>query len=455
MYRISSLFYYRIVFMAELLIAEAIFTFRLKKRKNFPLRVALCILVAISFAFALPIIEYSAAYCSLMFFIMYAFTLPLMMICFDEGWKIILFCSVAAYTTQHIAYEFYDLVQCAFSFGGGMPGNIYTSSDKLAFFKDPVSQIVFFAGHAVIYWVMLVTFGVKVRGGSEMQLRSTTVFFLMMAIALIDIVASSLVTYYGYSPYNKFSVLLLAAYNIACSLFTMVFQFELIIRKKLQSELDMEKRLRRLEKEQYALSKENIDLINLKCHDMKYRIRAIGKESSLDEKAVKEIENLINVYDSSFSTDNAALDVILTEKSFACRKEGVKLSCIVARGALKFMSESDIYSLFGNALDNAVEAVKEVEADKKFIDVSVKITGDMTVITVNNYYAHSLTFMDGLPATTKEEKDYHGFGMKSIAEIVARYDGELSISAEDDIFGLKILFFNADTPAKEQEKPLG
>ena len=45
--------------------------------------------------------------------------------------------------------------------------------------------------------------------------------------------------------------------------------------------------------------------------------------------------------------------------------------------------------------------------------------------------------------------------MKSIAEIVARYDGELSISAEDDIFGLKILFFNADTPAKEQEKPLG
>ena len=188
---------------------------------------------------------------------------------------------------------------------------------------------------------------------------------------------------------------------------------------------------------------------------MKYRIRAIGKESSLDEKAVKEIENLINVYDSSFSTDNAALDVILTEKSFACRKEGVKLSCIVARGALKFMSESDIYSLFGNALDNAVEAVKEVEADKKFIDVSVKITGDMTVITVNNYYAHSLTFMDGLPATTKEEKDYHGFGMKSIAEIVARYDGELSISAEDDIFGLKILFFNVDTPAKEQEKPLG
>ena len=49
-------------------------------------------------------------------------------------------------------------------------------------------------------------------------------------------------------------------------------------------------------------------------------------------------------------------------------------------------------------------------------------------------------FSDGLPMTTKQEKAHHGFGVKSMRRITEKYDGDLSMNAEDGVFTLNILF---------------
>ena len=65
--------------------------------------------------------------------------------------------------------------------------------------------------------------------------------------------------------------------------------------------------------------------------------------------------------------------------------------------------------------------------------------GQMLHFQIDNYYEGSLELADGLPVTTKEDKRNHGYGVKSIRAIVPKYDGELLIGTEGQVFSLQIL----------------
>ena len=104
------------------------------------------------------------------------------------------------------------------------------------------------------------------------------------------------------------------------------------------------------------------------------------------------------------------------------------------------MREDDIYSLFGNLIDNAVDAVLSLEESKRVISLKVREVGTMLSVNVHNYYEHKIEFEDGLPVTTKQDKAYHGYGMKSVKYICNKYGGDLSIMAADNVFNINILF---------------
>lgn len=172
-----------------------------------------------------------------------------------------------------------------------------------------------------------------------------------------------------------------------------------------------------------------------------------GRES-IREETVGEIENVISIYDSVVKTDNEALNVILTEKSLICRKNRISLTCMADGAGLDFMDASDIYSLFGNLIDNAMDAVSKLDDhEKRIIGLSVHADGNMLAINVNNYYEGVVVMdSDGLPVTTKQNKDFHGYGMKSVRMIVERYGGDLTVSAKDGVFNVYIIFTDAKKP---------
>lgn len=66
--------------------------------------------------------------------------------------------------------------------------------------------------------------------------------------------------------------------------------------------------------------KDIIDLINVKCHDLKHQISALNGVIPPDE--VKALQETVNIYDSIFKTGNHALDIVLTNRSLLCEKEG-------------------------------------------------------------------------------------------------------------------------------------
>ena len=212
-------------------------------------------------------------------------------------------------------------------------------------------------------------------------------------------------------------------------------------RSRLERELVVQQQLSRQQQEQYALTRETIDIINRKCHDLKHQVAALRNISSAEQREahLSEIERSIQIYDSTLETGSRVLDTVLTEKSLYCGTHQITMTCMADGRRLSFLDDVDIYTIFGNAIDNAIESVSGLTApEKRAIAVSVWSKSGLLLIQFENYFEGTLRFENGLPLTTKADKSSHGFGIRSIGYTVRKYGGHLTISAEDHLFLLSI-----------------
>lgn len=220
-------------------------------------------------------------------------------------------------------------------------------------------------------------------------------------------------------------------------------QHGLFQKSAIRQELAMLNTLWMQQKSQYDLSKENIALINRKCHDLKHQIRAMRTMFTEEprEKYLQEIEQSVRIYDVLAKTGNEVLDTVLTEKSLVCEAKGIQANCVADGRLLSFMDPVDLYTIFGNALDNAIESVSTIEdRTRRIIDVQVYSEKQMLVIQIINPIIQKLVFdSEDLPVTTKEQNGYHGFGLRSIRHTVKKYGGFMTVKVEDEAFYLRLL----------------
>lgn len=438
---ISDLFFYKILFAAEILLAEFLFTFRLKKRSYYPLRFVASALVLFTLAAFFPLAEHtSALYLSFTFLVIFAATIPLLVFCYKGPLINSVFCAIAAYTLQHFAYELANLVLTLIVWGSSPLLGVYGSAEVNLFAFNKLSlfyALVYLFCYLSVYSAGYYLFCKRIGKGTDMHIKSASLLLLIGGGLLVNILLHSFVIY---KEYDSVSVVVDCVYNLLCCILLLSGQFALLSRKELEGEFDVVQRLWREEKKQYALLKENMDLINLKCHDMRHQIREIGKGKKLSDDVISEIENSVQLYDSVIKTGNEVLDVILTEKSLRARVGGITLSCVADGEALDFVNETDLYSLFGNALDNALEAVMKIEdKEKRIISLNVSRAGKFVSICVKNSFDGKIDFDGALPVTTKEDMDYHGYGIKSMNYIAEKYNGNLSVGVKDEMFWLNVL----------------
>jgi len=210
----------------------------------------------------------------------------------------------------------------------------------------------------------------------------------------------------------------------------------------MQQELEVLERLRHEQQMQYDLAKENIAIINRKCHDLKHQMAAMRSMVSPEnhERYLAEIEKSVRIYDSILKTGNEVLDTVLTEKSLYCEANHIAIHCVADGAGLEFIDAVDLYTVFGNALDNAIECVQQIEpTEQRMIDVLICREVGCLVVHIRNSMEGKLDFVDGLPRTTKEDNGYHGYGLKSIRHTVEQYGGHMNVKAENGWFSLKLL----------------
>jgi sensor histidine kinase regulating citrate/malate metabolism len=115
------------------------------------------------------------------------------------------------------------------------------------------------------------------------------------------------------------------------------------------------------------------------------------------------------------------------------------LTCSLGKTDFSFVEELDLYSLFQNALSNAINAVSALpEGTERFITLSAMRDGNTLSIHMENPCREDIDFVDGLPQT-RDDPDWHGFGMKSMNRIAEKYNGMLTVEQRGRLFLLDIL----------------
>ena len=417
MFNIGNLY-----FSIEILLAELIFLYSCPKRKRFWLRYAVSVAVCLALSYLFPTpssLTRNNLYMLARFLILFGYTVCAMAVCFDLKFVTLLSNCTAGYAVQHIAYQVTFIITSLTSIYSNLTGANRSSLAELTFFP-------------LIYLVLFLGFGLFAAKNKSYKNNDVRLLVLSICSVLLIIGFSRLAVHF-----NERNTVTRCFYAIVCCLLTLIIQFSLYKVFELMNENRAIHILRQEEKRQYEISKNAMDLVNIKYHDLKHRLSS----ESLSKEEQSSLRETLKLYDEScYRTGTEVLDVILTESSLHNGANGIEITFMGNGGALSFMSVSDIYSLFGNALENAIEAVKKLDDnEKKVVGVSIEDKGDMLIINVTNYFDGKIEIQDGLPVTSKDEEEgYHGFGMKSIKLIAQKYHGEMKVSTEDELFNLNV-----------------
>lgn len=345
--------------------------------------------------------------------------------CFQIGWEQTLYSASAGRATQHLIYSALNLIQLKTGYLlAWLPSGILPTLLRNLLLYLPFCLAVYF------FFARKMDTSYYGKSDFRRKMNLLSVMILFVCIIITRFAKSS-------DVWDQNAAIAQNLYAITCCLLCLIMQFELCKGEKLSEEMETIRRLWQADSKQLAERKDTIELINMKCHDIRHRLEDCRFPISSGEEG--EIESLIRIYDQFYRTGNQTLDVLLTDRTLLCEKDHIQLSFIGNGGCLNFLTETEVYSLFGNALGNAVEAVRVVEEEKRQISVMVRSGGDIVSINITNYYQGGLNFEDGLPVTTRpDSRDFHGYGMKSMRAIARKHGGELTVKAEDGVFSLTI-----------------
>lgn len=195
--------------------------------------------------------------------------------------------------------------------------------------------------------------------------------------------------------------------------------------------------------DQYRNYQDSMEFIHIKYHDLKHQIAGLRIETDEEKrkKWLDAMEEEVSTFGNMQRTGNLVLDTILAAKIFHCRKNNISITCVADGSLLDFMHVTDICSIFGNALDNAIEHVALIpEPEKRLIHVTVSSRKNFVFIKVENYCDTPIQKDErSLIKTTKVDKNNHGFGLSSIRATAEKYGGAVDFGQQNDWFYLIIL----------------
>ncbi len=173
-------------------------------------------------------------------------------------------------------------------------------------------------------------------------------------------------------------------------------------------------------------------------HDMKNHLLVLEGSQGTDftRQMVEKIHSQIADYENYIHTGNEFLDIIIREKATVAKEEGIDFNVLVHFEDGSFVDALDISAIFGNALDNAIEASEKLPQEQRLITVKAERRQDMLVIIVSN------NTRSGIPVpkrTSKADSFLHGFGLSNIQKAAEKYGGQSSTKIENGIFTLQLI----------------
>lgn len=436
----------RIYYAISILMPILLFAFRTEKRSRFALRITVSLIVililnilsSIGYYYGDKISFFSSKYYDLIYFLVsLVLSFVLCYFCFNQTFLCSIYCGTAGYCIQHFWGKLVDY-------------EIFMTLKSIPVLARYLISFCILVGMCFAIYYFLIRKMIP-KGGNYAFGKTSQILISLVIIGSVIIYNTIAQTYIDnlkeYVDINQMASLrididnLQMFINVITSLIALLCFLLLVglYQKNVDiSEIDNLNNLIAEQKRQFDLEKINVNLINIKCHDLKHQLSAM--KGKISQQEIDETLKAIEIYDSSIHTENEAIDIILSSKSLYCKSKKIKLTCNLNGRLLEFIPSSELYSIFGNAIENAIESVEKLSEDKRFIHITQQINGNLLNITIENYYEGEIVFENGLPKTKKDQGLYHGFGLKSITMLVEKHGGHVNVTANDGKFVLNLFF---------------
>lgn len=425
---VGNYFYY-MSFSTELMLASLFFALFFEKKKYWFLTMPLCYIcmIVLSVSWELDFSSGLNFLFAIKYIMFYMITILMVFLSFNCGIWGAVFAATVGYCIQHISYNLWGFFSVVL--GLGLP------------FRDFYTDLRHLVWFVVAYGLAIFLIRKKYLSSKNLIRRQ---FMNNWRILAFGLVFMSVATYYDNHAmsvliHNNMSSLNYIVYLYESLIAGAILHILLLIVKdtKNEEELKNMKLLIHSQKKVYQNNKEMIDTVNLKAHDLKHQIHAM--QGGISSKEVEEIDHLVNMYDTSLHTGNEALDIVLAEMGVKCANRDIKLTCLMDGRHIDMLSDTDIYSFFGNAIENAIEATSELPPEKRHISITENMQASLLNIRIENYCEpKNLKFEQGLPITGKDYR-YHGFGTKSMKLIAEKYGGNIFFGNDEDKFVVNMI----------------
>lgn len=322
--------------------------------------------------------------------------------------------------------------------------------------EDLFAENIYFSGYQmekiVIYFcsrscVACILNGIK-KYGVEKSIDRFKYIFLLMGISfsilvrVYQVIISDMAM--GRRELQGSKSLVSMSVVIAILIFVMILWVKNRILQEENNTLVMEEQLQHQKYcEMIEVMEQNQELI----HDTKHHFLIVQEYLKNEEyenlqKYVKQISDEFQRTVPKVYTGIKILDFILEQKRVVAQKSGIRyeIDTMLLTGIPT--TEQETCALFGNLLDNAIEACCLVKTEEKWIKIQIQQINQLLSIELLNTFEIPCIRKQGVFETIKEERSVHGYGIKSMRRIVDKYQGIITYEEKEKIFTTKITFFN-------------
>lgn len=364
------------------------------------------------------------------FIVQIIFMIIFVMITYDcDVWGSI-FTTTIAYSLQHFTHRLF-LIVCTFV---RMLMKDTQSQEQiwLSSFGVIIWVFIFLISYSLWYYILLS----KVSQESLENLVDRKMQVVISGIViLVSIYINSLIAYH--KGVDDFIILMDFILSIIISFLIIILDCTLVLEKKHRRDNERLDALLKEEESDYLASKDSLDILNIKLHDIKHLLQTL--DNSTSPETISNIKEGLVEFEQKIKTGNEAIDVIIGKKEKECKEKNITFSCFLNARNLEYISPYEIYTLFDNALNNAIDACSKCDDEFKVLSIRSERTDTSIKIIVTNYFnlSNKPNIKDGVPQT-KGDRNYHGFGFKSMQMLVKKYDGDISCELIEDTFNLYI-----------------
>lgn len=415
--------------MFQTLLGVLVFSYSLPKRKHYWIRLTVSFLIGcVVCYFAGKLYIYPWVSLEDSFFrllsqlIQLAMVLLIVYLCIDVSGKTATMLTGAGYCVQGIAGSLKAIIRL-------IPEFVAVTDSGYMLLLD----LVCYAG---TYMVIHFLFRRYTQSGLEILEDKQKIRFALTAIILCIIVGRLTQDNPSVNTMARFTQ---SFFSILSSWLILVIQFGVSERQRLENNVETLEELIHQQHTQFRQSKETVALVNEKYHDLKGLLESFNGQIS--QSQIDNLKDKVNQFDAVVHTGNHVLDIVLAEKRSICMQHKIELTTMAEGSELGFLEELDLYSLIGNALNNAIDAVSVLDASERYIILSITSDHGMVSIHIENPFSGEIVMENGLPKSQRDAS-FHGFGMKSMERTVEKYGGTMAINTDNGIFSLDILLLN-------------